>query len=135
MEGYMLPANQIIAASLIAIGETKKEAAKAAKVSPQTVSGWMQSPDFIALISTIKTDILREAQDKLRGLATKAVTTIASLMEESEAEKVRLDAAKYILNTIRISPTSDDVGLWLACETTYEDVLRRQNRAVEPVIE
>jgi hypothetical protein len=116
---------QIIAASVIATGSNKKEAAIAANVTPQTISKWMQLPEFEALINQIKLDLLKEAQDKLRGLVSQAILTLASLIKDSENDRIRLETAKYILNTINIAPHKE-MGLWLIGPTTYEDALMKK---------
>lgn len=73
MDDYSLSPKQILAASHIAMGESHKQAAKFAKVSAQTISEWMQYPDFIAKINEIQLNTLYEAQSKFRGLAFAAV--------------------------------------------------------------
>lgn len=133
-----LPSNQMIAASLIAIGETKKQAAKAAKVSPQTISTWMRYPEFVAVIEGIKYDSLYEAQDRLRGLAAEAIACLASLLKESDNEKVRFDAAKYILDTIKIAPSPNDLGLWAIKPASYnhaEEALSQEEEHLFDMLE
>ena len=125
-EDLLLPPNQVIAASMIAVGETKKKAAKAANVSPQTVSEWMHAPEFVDMINLLKTDILREIQDKFRGLAYKAIGVIDSILDTSENDRIKLDVAKYILDTIKLYPTSNNAGFWISSETRYENLIRRQ---------
>lgn len=125
-EDLLLPPNQVIAASMIALGETKKNAAKAAKVSPQTVSEWMHDSEFVDMINLLKTDMMREVQDRFRGLAHKAIDVIDTILETSENERIRLDGAKYILDTIRLSPTENNTGLWITHDSKYEHLVRRQ---------
>ena len=123
MEGFTLSPKQTIAAAKIAVGESQQEAAKAAKVTPQTVSEWMQQPQFRAVINQVQLSLLFNAQDKLRGLVLSAIDNLSQLLKESKNENVRLDAAKYVLDTVRISP-SKDIGLWYVGATTPEDVIR-----------
>jgi hypothetical protein len=133
MEESTLSSNQMIAASLIALGEAKKKAAKAAKVSPQTISTWMQHSEFLRVIENLKIDILREAQDKLRGLTTEAVATIESLLRDSENERTKFDAAKYILDTAKIIPNETDLGLWVTAANAYEGAMRDQAMKDQPL--
>lgn len=42
-------------------------------------------------------------------------------MTESKNEKMKLEASKYILETIRIAP-SKDYGLWWVGPTTVEEI-------------
>ena len=107
-----LSAKKTIAACLIAAGMTHKEAAEKVNVTPQTISTWMHDPAFKARIDNLKMKALLKAQDKMRGLAATAIDTIESIVKDSSSDKARLDAAKYILETIKINP-SGNAGLWL----------------------
>lgn len=64
---------------------------------------------------------------KIRGLALEAIDTLASLLKNSKSETTRLQVAKFILDTIKIAPKSDDLGLWyITGPTTVEDVIRKR---------
>ena len=118
-----LSQSQIMAAAAIASGKKNKEAAVEVGVTPQTISKWMQIPEFGALIRDIKIKFLYEAQDALRGLANEATSVLAALLKESSNEKTRLEVAKYILDTVKIAPTSKDFGLWYVGTPNYRDIL------------
>lgn len=121
MDDYYLSPKQILAASQIAVGESHKQAAKIAKVSAQTISEWMQYPEFKAKINEIQFNTLCDSQNKLRGLALSAVNVLEKIMAESSSERMKMDAAKYVLETIQISP-SKDYGLWWVGPTTTEEI-------------
>lgn len=121
MDSELTP-KQIIAATVIASGKTKKEAAELVEVTPQTISKWMQIKGFEELMNNLRVVTLYEAQDQLRSLAKNATNVLADLLSKSKNERVRLDAAKYLLDTIKISPTSKDLGLWAI--GTYNQKIR-----------
>ena len=106
-----LTPKMIIAASVIAIGHSQKAAADKAGVTEQTVSEWGRKPEFKALINQVKLQLLYDAQDKLRGMVLEAVKVISRTMNSSESEKLRFEAAKYVLSIINIAPMND-AGLW-----------------------
>ncbi len=121
-----LTSKQMLAATQIALGESHKQAAKIAKVSAQTISEWMQYPEFKAKINQIQFNTLCDAQSKFRGLALSAVNVLGKIMAESTSERMKMDAAKYILETIQISP-SKDYGLWWVGPTTTEEIESREH--------
>lgn len=64
---------------------------------------------------------LEQSQSKFRSLAFSAVTTLAHILAESKSEKMRLEAAKYVLDTIKIAPAKEG-GLWWVEPTTAEEL-------------
>ncbi len=108
----------MIVASQIAMGESQKQAAKIAKVSEQTVSEWAQRPEFKATVNRLSQRIIKDAQDEMRRLA---------VMNESSNDKVRMEAAKYVLETINIAPV-EEAGLWIAGPITKEGVIKKELR-------
>jgi hypothetical protein len=121
MHEYYLSPKQMLAASQIAVGDSHKQAAKIAKVSAQTISEWMQHPAFIAKINEIQLNTLNESQNRFRSLASNAVAVLEGIMAESTSERLKMDAAKFILETIRIAPYKD-FGLWMVGPTTAEEI-------------
>jgi len=118
-----LSQKQIMAAAAIASGKKNSEAAIEVGVTPQTISKWMQIPEFGTLIKDIKLKFLYEAQDALRGLANEATHVLGALLKDSQNEKTRFEAAKYILDTVKIAPNSKDFGLWYIGTPNYRDIL------------
>ncbi len=127
-----LPPNQTLAASTLGMGESHKRAAEVAKVTPQTISEWKQRPEFLAAINKSKSTMLKESQDRFRAQVSTAIEVVSKTMTESDNERLRLDAAKYVLDTIRISP-SKDMGLWNIGPTTGEGIVEEELNRIDPL--
>lgn len=128
MEETSLSPKQILGANAKAMGETNKQSAKIAKVTPGTFSEWMQNLEFRAKINEIQQTSLEQAQSKFRNLAFSAVTTLTQIMAESKSEKMKLDAAKYVLDTIQIAPAKEG-GMWWVGPTTAEELESQEHVA------
>lgn len=79
---------------------TKAEAYKTAHISKATANRIEQEPDFIEQYNKIRRQAMEQTSDKLQGLASKAVDTLASVMDSEQAtptEKTR--AAKIVLDS------------------------------------
>ncbi|MCP4721541.1 MAG: hypothetical protein GY860_18955 [Desulfobacteraceae bacterium] len=120
MEG--LYPRQEKAAHLIAHGIKKQAAAKEVGVKPPTISEWMQNPEFVALINRIKKELMEETRDMLRGNISVAVKSIRSLIIDAKNEKVRLEAAKFVIECSGI--IAPDIGLWDIGPQTADEVLK-----------
>ncbi|HEX3314943.1 MAG TPA: hypothetical protein VHR72_08640 [Gemmataceae bacterium] len=80
----------------LAAGRTAAEAAKAAHVSPRTVSRRMQDEAFRSRVSAVRGEMLARALGRLADISVKAVATLEKLLK-AKAEPVRLGAARSIL--------------------------------------
>ncbi|MGB5567754.1 MAG: hypothetical protein WBM81_00500 [Sedimenticolaceae bacterium] len=116
---------QLIAAAHIAQGRTKKEAAEAADVTPQTISTWMTQKPFTDAIQNLRSELIHSTRDSIRGLGRKAARTLSDLMD-SGGDAVRLGATKYVLDTINMTPGTNghEMGLWAPIVTEEESTLR-----------
>lgn len=99
-----LKPNQLIAALEIATGKDKNKAAKSANVTPQTISQWIKEPAFEAKVNEYQLNLLNEAQAKFKHLAGEAIDTLEKILKNSKSDKAKLEAAKFILETIQIFP-------------------------------
>ena len=89
---------------------TKAEAYKAAHISKATANRIEQEPDFIEQYNKIRRQAMEKTSDKLQGLASKAVDTLASVMSSNEAtptEKTR--AAKIVLDGAYNAQQTQDI--------------------------
>lgn len=89
---------------------TKAEAYKAAHISKATANRIEQEPDFIEQYNKIRRQAMEQASDKLQGLASKAVDTLASVMDSEQAtptEKTR--AAKIVLDGAYNAQQTQDI--------------------------
>lgn len=89
---------------------TKAEAYKAAHISKATANRIEQEPDFIEQYNKIRRQAMEKTSDKLQGLASKAVDTLASVMDSKQAtptEKTR--AAKIVLDGAYNAQQTQDI--------------------------
>lgn len=78
---------------------TKAEAYKTAHISKATANRIEQEPDFIEQYNKIRRQAMEQTSDKLQGLASKAVDTLASVMDSEQATPTeRTRAAKIVLD-------------------------------------
>ncbi|MCO4794290.1 MAG: hypothetical protein KC493_11285 [Bacteriovoracaceae bacterium] len=107
-----LNSSQVLAAAYIASGNMKSEAAQKVGVTPQTISSWMKEPVFVNTVESFKATLIYSARDRIRSLGIKAALTLSELMD-SGCDASKLGAAKYVLDTINLTPGSgEEMGLW-----------------------
>ncbi len=125
MVKFELSGKQILVATLLAFGESQKHAAETVKVTPGTISVWKRDPEFKAKINEIQLNAILDTQSKFRGLAFPAVKVLKDILEKSKSEKMKLEAAKYILSTIQLAPS--DGAFWMAGPTTAEEIEHQEH--------
>lgn len=89
---------------------TKAEAYKTAHISKATANRIEQEPDFLAEYDKVRRQAMEQTSDKLQGLASKAVDTLASVMDSEQAtptEKTR--AAKIVLDGAYNAQQTQDI--------------------------
>lgn len=89
---------------------TKTEAYKTAHISKATANRIEQDPGFIDQYNKIRRQAMEKTSDKLQGLASKAVDTLASVMDSKQAtpaEKTR--AAKIVLDGAYNAQQTQDI--------------------------
>jgi hypothetical protein len=95
------------AAYLIAAGIKPKDVAAELEVAESTVSNWLRQPWFQANVNEILNDKFGgDITSMLKSAATTAVLVTMDLMNNSIDERVRLGAAKDILDRFRGKPTN-----------------------------
>jgi hypothetical protein len=83
-------------------GATRAEAAKAGNVSASTVQRRLREPEFKRMLRQADSEVVKAAAHQLAGHASKAVSTLAELLDDPEP-KVRLQAAdKLLLHLVRV---------------------------------
>ena len=89
---------------------TKAEAYKAAHISKATANRIEQEPDFIEQYNKIRRQAMEQTSDKLQGLASKAVDTLASVMDSEQATPTeRTRAAKIVLDGAYNAQQTQDI--------------------------
>lgn len=86
----------------LARGATQVEAAKAAGVTARTVRRRMEDPGFVARVKAATDELVRHVDDRLTGLACRAVDTLEELITSTDTPPaVKLRAATGILSAQR----------------------------------
>ena len=103
-----LTPKQLHAASLIASGQSQRQAAKTVGVSPQTRCGWARLPAFTAYVQGLLSTVHEETALSLTAHRLRAVEVLAHLME-SGPPATRLQAVRLVLEaTGTPTPPADD---------------------------
>lgn len=89
---------------------TKTEAYKTAHISKATANRIEQDPDFIDQYNKVRRQAMTQASDKLQGLASKAVDTLATIMDSEQATPTeRTRVAKIILDGAYQAQQTQDI--------------------------
>lgn len=89
---------------------TKAEAYKTAHISKATANRIEQEPDFIEQYNKVRRQTMTQASDKLQGLASKAVDTLATIMDSEQATPTeRTRVAKIILDGAYQAQQTQDI--------------------------
>ena len=92
--------DEILAAAL-ASGKTHRAAADAAGMSDRTVRRRLEAPEFRAMVSAQRMELVTQVADRLAGLAPQAVETMYSLLSDDNPPAVRCKAAQAVLSSSR----------------------------------
>jgi len=107
-------------------GKSDRAVAEAVSVSRQTVSEWKNhDPLFIAELNRQRSELWREAHQRLKSLANRALDVV-ELQLDSGDPKAALVASKYILQGTRLL---GDTDLPRSGPTTPEDVILERLRS------
>ena len=89
---------------------TKTEAYKTAHISKATANRIEQDPGFIDQYNKARRQAMTQASDKLQGLASKAVDTLATIMDSEQATPTeRTRVAKIILDGAYQAQQTQDI--------------------------
>ena len=89
---------------------TKTEAYKTAHISKATANRIEQDPGFIDQYNKVRRQAMTQASDKLQGLASKAVDTLATIMDSEQATPTeRTRVAKIILDGAYQAEQTQDI--------------------------
>ena len=94
-----LTPKQLQAAALLASGETITATAEKTVAARVTLYDWLNNDDvFIAHLNGLKREIVDAGRAAIQSSCNLAINTIISIMEKSDNDAVRLNAAKEILS-------------------------------------
>jgi hypothetical protein len=96
--GQNLPPNQQKALSALLSNTSVEAAAQKCGLGERTVRRYLKDPTFAAAYREARDEIFTEAATGMRAIATKAITTLSSGLDESEDINTRLRAARSVLD-------------------------------------
>jgi hypothetical protein len=114
-----LSEQQITAIESLISGSTKLAAAKLVGVTPQTLSAWLRSPEFVAQLNSRRKDVHAANTERMRGMATKALDVVEQALE-SESEQLRLKAAGQVLKALKLADIAPPAGAETAEQVEQE---------------
>jgi AcrR family transcriptional regulator len=86
------------AVSALINSNTIKEAAQAAGIGERTLYNWLQDKEFNEAYRQARSAVVQQALAQLQRVSSLAVTTLAAIMEDSEAPAgSRVSASKAVL--------------------------------------
>jgi len=96
-------AKQSQAAILLSTGTSITATAAQVGVNRDTLHQWLKDDTFNAHLNSLKREIIDAARAAIQNASTLAIETIADLMQNSENDICRLNAAKEILTMAGIT--------------------------------
>lgn len=93
-----LRSNQNKAIEALLNGHNKRTAATAAGVTAGTLSRWLADPDFRAALTAETDQAIKNSAVRFAGSLETAADTMASIMEDSEDDSLRLRAADLVVS-------------------------------------
>jgi hypothetical protein len=87
----------LLLATAIAAGASVRDAAKQLGLGERTAYRRSTEPDFRALVTSIRAEMVSRATGKLAEAAADAAGTLLTLARDADSEPVRLSAAKAVL--------------------------------------
>lgn len=79
-------------------------------ISRQTFYNWEKTEDFKAEVDRLRQEKLTEADNLLANETIKSIQTMAYLRDNSDSDKVRLDAASKLLDKTKSNATKIDIN-------------------------
>jgi hypothetical protein len=98
--------------TLLAQGMLGKEVAKEVSVTPQTLSGWKNNPEYLAALNNYRFELLEGARTQLQFAPSKAASVLIDLMEYSDSDETRRKAALDILRLTGFEPGHHETYGW-----------------------
>jgi len=122
-------------------GQSDRAVAEAVGVSRQTVSEWKNhDPLFIAELNRQRSEMWREARERMKALANRALDVVELQLGSSEP-KAALAAAKYVLqgtrllgdtDLLRSGPTSPEAVIMAKLRSEARQELEAEGKGRDP---
>ena len=121
---------QLTAALLLATGTSITETAEKAAITRQTIHKWLSDDnEFIAYLNALKAENITAARAAIQSAAVLAVSTISSIMTNSDNDAVRLNAAKEVLAMAGLTKDTASLANQGIGATTAEAVKEEKEKA------
>jgi hypothetical protein len=132
--GQLSP-EQETAIALILTGQTDQAIADAVGVTRQTVNGWRNHhPEFMAVLNQQRAVIWEGHVERLRGLATGAIDTLAAALQDDDPKEQRA-AGVHVLKACGLYGQSlQPVGLIDAAEIEHEATRAQKERTMDALL-
>jgi transposase len=100
-----IEARHLEAVKLLTLGKSYQDVANALHITKQTLYLWRQAPEFIEEMARATGQIREEVRNIIDTQAVQSANTLVALRDGAESEKVKLDAAKDLLDRAGFKPT------------------------------
>ena len=138
-EGLRLSVEQMNAIDILVQGRTDQETAETVGVARETVTRWRNdNPHFTAELNKQRRLIWGDSHDRLRALASKAVDTLETSLDEGDS-RVALEVLKAIgLYGRQVQPPSGpedaELVLWEVAKEWAELEFKKQRPSIDPLM-
>jgi hypothetical protein len=96
------------AIALLITGMTHTAVADELGVNRRTLWEWKQDPTFVAALNNEREAIREAMQDRVLGLAEKALTALEQTLERSDSDGARVAAARLVLDRLLPPYTAEE---------------------------
>ena len=137
-EGLRLSVEQMNAIDILVQGRTDQETAETVGVARETVTRWRNdNPHFTAELNRQRRLIWGDSHDRLRALASKAVDTLETSLDEGDS-RVAVEVLKAIGLYGQVQPPSGpedaELVLWAEAKEWAELEFKKQRSSIDPLM-
>ena len=138
LEDSPLSVEQLNAIDILVQGRTDKETAETIGVARETVTRWRnRNPHFTAELNRQRRLIWSDSHDRLRALASKAVDTLETSLDEGDS-RVAVEVLKAIGLYGQVQPPSGpedaELVLWEEAREWAEMEFKKQRPSIDPLM-
>ena len=138
LTGSRLSVEQLNAIDILVQGRTDQETAEVVGVARETVTRWRNdNPHFTAELNRQRRLIWGDSHDRLRALASKAVDTLETSLDEGDS-RVAVEVLKAIGLYGQVRPPSGpedaELVLWEEAREWAEMEFKKQRPSIDPLM-
>jgi transposase-like protein len=109
IESTKLNKNQLLAAQMLATGQSGRDVAKALNIAPETISRWRQQAEFKNYLDRFLSEASEATRQRLETLMKRAINLIEeSIDEPSLSPKDRFSMGVKILELCKVEKQQND---------------------------